>query len=261
MKAKILIVGLSYVLLNLATMSLAFSHEKTVIYGQSAVAGVQVMTTDGFMKPEPGITDENEILYNIPYSANPDVVIEPVPLRQVPTLYMTDGVFGPVNPADIRTGEFTPVPVVIDEPISADNQMRGLALAGAPNPITYGDWINIGHSKLIVKVLNNGTTKVKMKVKGLLPNSLYTVWQFNLMGPPGPFAGLPNVLTTDHRGNASLKRTLPYNLLETVRTLDFIYHSDHSVYGGTPSRINIFAGHDQHVQLQFDVAAAVSPQQ
>ncbi|NOY73396.1 MAG: hypothetical protein GXP14_13685 [Gammaproteobacteria bacterium] len=256
MKSKILIGGLSYVLLCLMTMSVAFAHEKTVIYGKSVVMGVQVMTEDGFIKPEPGITDENEILYNIPYSSNPDIVIEPVPLRQVPTLYMTDGVFGAVNPADIRTGEFTPVPVVIDEPISADNQMRGLAPAGTPNPITYGDWVNIGHSKLIVKVLNNGTTKVKMKVRGLLPNSLYTVWQFNLMGPPGPFAGIPNVLATNDKGNATLKRTLPYNLLETVRTLDLIYHSDHSVYGGTPSRINIFAGHDQHVQLQFNVQAS-----
>lgn len=264
MKLKILVSSLTFVLLSLMATSLAFSHEKTVIYAESLVEGVQVMTEDGFMPPERGITDEDEVLYNIPYSSDPNIVIDPVPLRQVPTLYMTDGIFGAANPADISTGEFTPVPVVIDEPISADNQMRGLAPAhaGIPNPITYGDWLDIGVSKLIVKTLNNGMTKVKMKVKGLLPNSLYTVWQFNVMpGPPGPFAGIPNVLATDHRGNATLKRMLPYNFLDTVRTLALVYHSDHSVYGGTPSRVNIFSGHDQHVQLQFNVAAAVASSQ
>jgi len=242
MKSKQFAAIFASVLLGL--MSLAFAddrdldhnQDKVAVYGESLVSGVQVMTEDGFMEPEYGITSESEILFNIPADGS-----TPVPLRQVPTLYITEG----LNPA------------VIDESISATNQMRGLAFPGTPNPITYGDWLDIGESKLTMKVLGNGMTKIKIKVKGLLPNSLYTVWQFNIMpGPPGPFGGIPNVLATDHKGNATLKRMLPFNVLETVDQLMLIYHSDYSVYGGTPSRINVFAGHDQHVQLKFDVQAA-----
>ncbi|VAX26451.1 hypothetical protein MNBD_NITROSPIRAE01-477 [hydrothermal vent metagenome] len=245
MKARRLTFTLSTVLLGFMVITPAFvenswghghHHDKVVIYGESFVDGVEVLTDSGFQAPVPGVTGEGEVLFNIPADGS-----SPVPLRQVPTLYITEGL----------------EPAIIDESISAENPMRGLAFPGMPNPITYGDWVNIGESKLVVKVLDNGMSKIRMKVKGLLPNSLYTVWQFNVMpGPPGPFGGIPNALATDHKGNASLRRILPFNVLEKVGRLMLIYHSDHSVYGGTPSRINVFAGHDQHVQLLFDLQAA-----
>ncbi len=211
-------------------------NSRGVVPGKSLVHGVQIVdenSATGFSLPVLGETDEDAVLYNIPADDSASV-----PLREVPTLYLTNG----------------PAPVVIDESISADNLMRGLVYPGAPNPITYGDWIDVGESTLKFRILPNGTSKVFMRVRGLLPNSLYTVWQFNKMpGPPGPFAGIPNVLATDHRGNATMKRILPFNIRETVKSLDLIYHSDHQVYGGTPSLISIFAGHDQHVQLQFNM--------
>jgi len=205
----------------------------TVIYGKPSVLGVHVKTDSGFERPEIGVTDENAILYNEPADGS-----DPVPLRQVPTLYITDG----------------PNPVVIDESISADNKTRGLVYPSDPSPITLGDWIEGGGSKLILKTLDNGMSHVKIKIRGLLPNSLYGIWQFNLMpGAPGPFGGIPNVFITDHKGNASMQRTLPFNMQEVVRQLAVVYHSDHRIYGGTPSLINAFGGHDIHVQLEFDI--------
>ncbi len=206
----------------------------TVIYGERSVLGVQVKTDDGFVEPEIGVTDESAILYNVPADGT-----DPVPLRQVATLYITDG----------------PNPVVIDESISADNTTRGLVFPGAPNPMTLGDWLNGKDSKLKLKSLDNGMTKVKLKVKGLLPNSLYGVWQFNVApGAPGPFGGIPNIFVTDHKGNATMQRMLPFNMLEVVRRLAIVYHSDHRVYGGTPSVIDPFGGHDIHVHLEFNIA-------
>lgn len=242
---KCLLPILAYSLLALTVPSLALAHEKTVIYGEP-IAGTAIIrggtvslpsllvkTEMGFEEPVLGETDMHEALYNIPIDDG-----EPVLLREVPTLYITEGIS----------------PVIIDESISADNITRGLVYPGDPNPITLEDWVGGGHSKLKIKTLNNGMSKVKMKIKGLLPNSLYGVWQFNLAGgPPGPYGGIPNAFMTDSKGNATMKRTLPFNIYEVVEKLVVVYHSDHRFYGGTPSAVRTRGGPDMHFQLEFNV--------
>ncbi len=232
-------------LLAIFMLQPALAH--TVIHGEvmdgrlttlsgSTFESLYVETDSGFEAPTIGVTGDDAVLYNIPIDGS-----SPVPLREVPTLYITDG----------------DTPVVIDESISANEIMRGLVYPGNPNPITFGDWLSIGHSKLKIKILHNGMSKVKMKVKGLLPNSLYGVWQFNQAGgPPGPFAGIPNILATDAKGNATMKRMLPFNINEVVDSLVLVYHSDHRVYGGTPSLLRTQGGPDIHFHLKFDVAGA-----
>jgi len=201
-----------------------------------AFPSLLINTDNGFEEPMLGVTDEDEVLYNIPVDGT-----DPLPLRQVPTLYITDG----------------SNPVVIDESISAEYMTRGLVYPGSPNPITFGDWIKGGDSKLKIKVFKNGMSKVKMKIKGLLPNSLYGVWQFNQAGgPPGPFGGIPNIIVTDDEGNATMKRKLPFNVNEIVDSLILVYHSDHRIYGGTPSLVRTQGGPDIHFQLKFDVKGA-----
>lgn len=232
-------------LLTIILYNPAFAHcvhcdSITVIHGEPVLdfklPSVQIKTHHGFEEPIMGETDEDEILYNIPIDGS-----DPVPLRQVATLYLTDG----------------DSPVVIDESISVDNITRGLVYPGSPNPITIADWINGGDSWLRIKVLKNGMSKVKMKIRGLLPNSLYGVWQFNQAGgPPGPWGGIPNIFITDARGNATMKRTLPFNINEVVDNLLIAYHSDHRVYGGTPSLVRPRGGPDLHFQLIFDVKNA-----
>ncbi len=244
---KYLISTLVTSLFVLIMVNPSYAHKKTVIYGTPlsgtlnlpdgrSLDSVLVQTENGMEAPVIGETNKHAMLYNIPNDGT-----DPVPLRQVPTLYITEG----------------ETPVVIDESISAEAIMRGLVYPGDPNPITFGDWIKGGHSKLKIKVLKNGMSKVNMKIKGLLPDSLYGVWQFNAAGgPPGPFGGIPNIIATDAHGNGSMKRILPFNINEVVNSLVLVYHSDHRVYGGTPSVVKTSGGPDIHFQLEFDVAGA-----
>jgi len=213
-----------------------YNNNVTVVYGKPAVDDVRVRTNMGFEMPVVGVTEVNAMLYNVPADGT-----EPVPLRQVPTLYITEG----------------PNPVVIDESISANNMTRGLVFPGNPNPITLDDWLNGGDSQLILTINDVGDTIVEMKIKGLLPNSFYGVWQFNQSGgAPGPFGGIPNVFVTDYKGEATMQRMLPFNVHEIVDHLLVVYHSDHRIYGGTPSLINPLGGHDIHVQLKFQIMEA-----
>ncbi len=112
------------------------------------------------------------------------------------------------------------------------------------------------HICLYIRVtdLSFQMSKVKMKIKGLLPNSLYGVWQFNLAGgPSGPYGGIPNAFMTDSKGNATMKRTLPFNIIDVVEKLIIVYHSDHRLYGGTPSIVRSQGGPDMHFQLEFNI--------
>ncbi len=220
----------------------AFAHKAIVIEGEPVLEfrlpSLQIKTDSGFEEPILGESDMREVLYNIPIDDS-----EPVPLRKVPTLYITE--------RDRDTNEHWPV--VIDESISAENTTRGLVYPANPSPITIADWVNGAHSKVKIKLLRNGMSKVKMKIKGLLPNSVYTVWQFNLAGPPGPFGGIPSVFVTDHHGDAKMERIVPFNIFDVVDNLLVAYHSDHRVYGGTPSEVRPQGGPDLHFQLIFDI--------
>jgi len=247
MSRRKLISILTFSLFAIFMQQSVFAHKVTVIEGEPVLEfrlpSLQIKTDNGFEEPVLGESDIDEVLYNIPIDGS-----EPVPLREVPTLYLTD--------RNTETNEH--YPVVIDESISdgsidSKNTTRGLVYPGNPNPITIADWIKGGDSKVKIKILRNGMSKVKMKIKGLLPNSVYTVWQFNLAGPPGPFGGIPSVFVTDHHGNGKMERILPFNMFDVVDNLLVAYHSDHRVYGGTPSEVRPQGGPDLHFQLIFDI--------
>ena len=213
--------------------------DKTTIAGERAVMDLQVQTEDGFAHPiiDPAqgeLTDESAVLYNWPADGS-----EPVPLREVPVL-----ILGPTGAA--RT--------VVSEAISESNPLNGLVYPADPNPITLGDWMKgEGQSKLTYKIRNDGTTKLKIKIRGQLPNSLYTLWSLGFTGMAsfGPFGGLPNAYQTDARGNANVERILPFNIEEVVERVMIAFHSDHQVYAGTPTLIGQRGGHDNHVHDVF----------
>ncbi len=245
MSNRKLISILTFSLFAIFMQQSAFAHKYVVIEGEPVLdfrlPSLQIKTDNGFEEPILGESNMHEVLYNIPIDGS-----EPVPLRHVPTLYITE--------RDRDTNEHWPV--VINESISAESTTRGLVYPGSPNPITIGDWVKGGDSTVKIKTLRNGMSKVKMKIKGLLPNSVYTVWQFNLAGPPGPFGGIPSVFATDRKGNAKMERIVPFNMYDVVDNLLVAYHSDHRVYGGTPSEVRPQGGPDLHFQLIFDIKGA-----
>ena len=93
---------------------------------------------------------------------------------------------------------------------------------------------------------------MKIKVKSLVPNRVYTVWALWL-GPsvpggfiPVPLGGVPNSYVTDKKGNATYERELNFCPTDAAKkdpvgdelTLAIIgthLHSDHVAYGGIPA--------------------------
>ena len=53
-------------------------------------------------------------------------------------------------------------------------------------------------------------------------------------------------------------RTLPFDATKEINDLLIILHSDHHIYGGTPSVLNPHGGLDTHWQLQFHVREALA---
>lgn len=116
--------------------------------------------------------------------------------------------------------------------------------------ITLGEWLS---AKGKMKILCNSRMQAEMKVdhSSLIPNSLYTLWEWWLTVPPGgkeatsvvlPLGGVPNVIMTDDKGIATtfirdfsfcpLEPTLDGSeLLAVVLT----WHPDGAVYGVAPS--------------------------
>lgn len=126
-------------------------------------------------------------------------------------------------------------------------------------PITLGDWVRargIG----FIRCEEEGS-RVRLELKGLLPNRLYSVWA--LFGgdaiTPFPLGGVPNLIVTDRQGNASFERELnfcPFNLAPGQRPLlaiDVVFHSDSQNYGivPEPDLAGLFTGTVTHTQLEF----------
>lgn len=170
----------------------------------------------------------------------------------------------PVNPAllnvllrDVQTWtNFAPAfnlstrstpPAHLDAPV-----FPGVSQA-EPNPeedVTMGEWFE-AKGKMRIKCNVKGNS-VKIKLRGLLPNRLYTVWALWFVpGPnpaifPQPLGGVPNVYVTDRNGRATFKRNLNFCPPEAAQApfdgkilveLATHLHSDHIAYGGIPSPI------------------------
>lgn len=187
-----------------------------------------------FVNPTPDMTPDDAVLLNK----------NGVPLREVPVYVFAD--------------DGSKTTMSVNYPISGDFSprftTRGLVLPGEPNPITFGDW-RMAKATGTVKVKVKGdkiTSKVVLQFSGLIPNTLYTVWQINngIGGADGPFGGIPSAFVSDEDGNAKFTRTLPFDAIEVIDFLDVVYHSDHNVYGGVPSTMS--GGIIHHGQLRID---------
>ncbi len=176
-----------------------------------------------------------------------DTSLNNIPLRQVPTL---------VSPAGTKASLLP----IQDIPL-------GLPALSMPNePITWGEWKKAtGRSKIVC--YDDGTSFVDLKMHGLIPNGLYTIWMNVGLDMDGngvfeslagrAWGGMPNAFVPDINGNGSFQRILPYCPKEDPSALlvNVVYHSDGITTGASPFVMPLIAGMATHSVLAFPLTA------
>lgn len=183
-----------------------------------------------------------------------------VPLHQVKTLTEV------VNSAGVLETTRKPLTGIFQSaPFSA-------SIAEPDEPITLGKWLG-AKGRAFIRCNETGGGSVRLIMKGLLPNRLYSVWGGSISAQHGPFnhalGGAPSAFTTDGKGSASWDRKLNFCPLEASKNpqaqlawIMVLYHSDHMAYGSVfgPSSDSLFGGSIGHVQIEFDLLGSpVSP--
>ncbi len=154
-------------------------------------------------------------------------------------------------------------------PSQSDGPVIGATQADPSGPITKGDWFKASGT-LSVDCAPEGNS-VKVNVKTLVPNRLYTVWVLWLdpSGPrmiPVPLGGAPNVIITDNQGDGTLERNLNFCPIDAAKDgvdgkrlaeIGVHLHSDHAAYGPVPAPLaaGFPPGTVLHEQLTFDLGA------
>lgn len=141
-------------------------------------------------------------------------------------------------------------------------------------PITLGMWLK-ARGKANIKCSSEEHPTVELKMSGLIPNRIYTVWGFFLpkdtafpmtdFGPIRPLGGVQNAFMTNHLGKGRFKRVLnfcPTRLTQGESPLGSIFamfHSAQQINGGVPSFAGQgrFPGTVAHVHIQFPVSATL----
>ncbi len=160
-----------------------------------------------------------------------DSRLKNIPLREVPVISKPDGSRSVVPTLDSVLGNALP------------------STKSNPNDtITLGNWLNAG-GRMYLRCKTDGTAKVKLRFKNLIPNGVYSVWGIWNTTPPGaskarlfpvPLGGIPNVVIPDSRGRATFSRELascPKDVTENgsiMLFIDLAYHSDSNLSGAFP---------------------------
>ena len=130
-------------------------------------------------------------------------------------------------------------------------------------PVTLGDWL-AASGMMEIKCFEDGAAKLEMKVEGLIPNGLYTLWQTRGTSDGSiaavPAGGIPNVLVPNETGEATYSRDmgvcpLVENDGEPVIMYELAYHSDARIHGGVPDlpTLGFPFGWGTHTQITFPV--------
>jgi hypothetical protein len=180
------------------------------------------------------------------------------------------------TPADVDPAKLNvlinDVPVNVSPAGDQRVTLRGILRSGQAQPslaepsahVTLGDWVRAAGTAQIR--CRKGANTVRLELKGLLPNRLYTVW--GILGGDGlaplPLGGLPNAFTTDKSGGATFERVLNFCPLQPASgerplvLIDIVLHSDQQVYGAMPDLpfANLFTGTINHTQYEFQLAGS-----
>jgi len=160
-----------------------------------------------------------------------DPRLKNLPLREVPVVAGVDGKRRVLPPLSVVPGNALP-------PTKSD-----------PNDtLTLGDWLS-ARGRLHLRCKADGTARVRIRFRNLVPNGVYTMWGvYNTTPPespsaqivPVPLGGVPNVIIPDSRGRATYIRDLsscPKDVTEDGSRMMFMtmaYHSDANVSGAVP---------------------------
>lgn len=171
-----------------------------------------------------------------------DSSLSNVPLQQVKTLVSGDNITRESLPGISESVPFS------------------LSISAPNKPITLGDWQKAS-GMAIINCNDDGSSKVKLTFKNMIPNRIYSVWAA-VVTPQGvanpPFGGVPPAFVTNDKGNAVFKRELNFCPLELneevngqIMWIAVVLHSDHMLYGGVFSTDKLFAGTVSHDHMAF----------
>ncbi len=108
--------------------------------------------------------------------------------------------------------------------------------------ITLDDW-NAAKGTLRIKCHDDGTATLTARLRHLIPNGLYTLWQVTTppIGSPMPFGllpagGVPNAWVADIDGRGKFRREIDHCPNDDGVTLSYqvAYHADGSMFGAFP---------------------------
>jgi hypothetical protein len=155
------------------------------------------------------------------------------------------------------------VPINIDFNYVKRVPLRGLLQADPlelsqsepANPITLGQWMKAS-GVAVIDCSGEGAT-VKLRLKSLIPNRIYSAWATMTLpaqvGQPGvnsfplPIGGTPgNIFLTDKNGDATFERWIKFCPFDTQSTggstpsipaldIEVLYHADFQAYGAIPA--------------------------
>src|SRR5262249_56434447 len=148
-------------------------------------------------------------------------------------------------------------------PITLAEQLQP-SQASPAEPVTLGQWTRAqGFAHITCK---GNESNVRLDLKGLLPNRIYSAW--GVFGgqrlTPFPLGGAPNVMVTDDHGSATFERELnfcPFDLKPgqlPLLAIDIVFHSDHQNYGMVPELdlAGFFTGANTHTEISLLVTSA-----
>ena len=158
-----------------------------------------------------------------------------------------------------------PLPPISEAPVVSQSQ----AAPASPTPITKADWLK-GSGRMLIRCRKDGTAHLRIDVRDLIANRVYTVWAMWLTSDlrvfPQPMGGAPNAYVTDADGDARFERELDFcptdvgttglsgdgNILLSVITH---LHSDHVLYGAIPTPLfgGLPPGTVLHMQLEWNL--------
>ena len=135
-----------------------------------------------------------------------------------------------VAPFGIDFANRAQVPSVLDGP--PNSVTRSL-----PNePVTLDQWLS-AEGILHINCHSDGSALVRIKMKNLIQNGIYTLWGVFPTGP-FPLGGVPNAFIADKNGKAYIERIIGFcpitDLDPLLWTINITLHSDGNVYAGIP---------------------------